>query len=554
MKLLLLLVIFGSAALPQAKPPVKPPQKPPVSARQPTKPAPATPKPAADPWRAKAVKPDASDEFFRQGTIPNLKLEIEQSELQKLRNDPRKYVRANLTENGTVVYKGVGVKLKGAAGSFRGVDDRPALTLNMSKYNEGQRFHALHKLHLNNSVQDPSLLSELLSSELFLAAGVPAARTTHARVWLNNRDLGLYVLKEGFDKYFLARHFASNKGNLYDGGFVQDIDAQLEKDEGRGPDDRSDLKQLVEACRTVDPSQRKQVLSAKLNIPQFMTFMGMEILTAHWDGYTRNRNNYRVYFEPTTGQAFVLPHGMDQMFADSGGPIFQRPGAIIPQGVLQIPEWEQEYHQRLLQLRRHFDPEMLLKRIDDVAARLQPVLKAMPGNAAADHANIVRDYKNRVKNRCSEIAADISRMPKPVVFDPEGRLSLSGWQAKTESPNARLTESTVMGRQILTIEAGPSGGVVASWRTGMPLPAGRYLFVGLAKATNVVADDVQGGAGIRISGAERENRLTGTTGWVRLEFPFELLEPRPVDLVVELKAKSGMVQFDAGSLKIRRAP
>src|SRR5262249_44617581 len=74
----------------------------------------------------------------------------------------------------------------GRAGSFRPVDEsKPALTLNFDKFQKHQNFHGIDKLALNNSVQDSSYMTEAICSELFLAAGVPTPRTTHARVELN---------------------------------------------------------------------------------------------------------------------------------------------------------------------------------------------------------------------------------------------------------------------------------------------------------------------------------------------------------------------------------
>jgi len=67
----------------------------------------------------------------------------------------------------------VAVHLKGAAGSFRQVDDNPALTLSFGKLSSGQRFHGLRKIHLNNSVQDPSFSTEDICGGMFHAAGVP---------------------------------------------------------------------------------------------------------------------------------------------------------------------------------------------------------------------------------------------------------------------------------------------------------------------------------------------------------------------------------------------
>lgn len=107
---------------------------------------------------------------------------------------------------GDVVYPDVGLHLKGRNGSFRPLNDKPSLTLKFDKFKADQRFHGLKKIHLNNAAQDPSYLCEIICGELFRQAGVPATRGTHARVKLNGRDLGLYVLKEGFDWLTLSKN------------------------------------------------------------------------------------------------------------------------------------------------------------------------------------------------------------------------------------------------------------------------------------------------------------------------------------------------------------
>lgn len=170
--------------------------------------------------------------------------------------------------------------------------------------------------HLNNRLQDPSYLSELASPDLNLAAGVPATRTTHAP-GLAERLMCFYVLKQGFDDHFLKRHFPSSKGNLYDGGFLQEIDAKLEKDSGKGPDDHSDLQALGRRVPRGDPAKRAQELSELLDVEKFISFMALELMGCHWDGYCQNRNNYRVYFDPDTKRRHFFPHGMDQMFGDT---------------------------------------------------------------------------------------------------------------------------------------------------------------------------------------------------------------------------------------------
>ena len=114
----------------------------------------------------------------------------------------RPSVRATVRE-GELVWTNVSLHLKGAAGSFRSVDDKPALTLNFDKFPDGQRFHGLQKISLNNSVQDASYVHEKICRDLFRAAGMPVPRTDYATVELNGRRLGLFVLVEGWNKQFL---------------------------------------------------------------------------------------------------------------------------------------------------------------------------------------------------------------------------------------------------------------------------------------------------------------------------------------------------------------
>ncbi len=261
---------------------------------------------------------DASDTFFEHPSIPKIFLKVSLDQEAKLNENARQYVKCTLIDNGAKEFIEVGLKLKGAAGSFQDLSGKPAFTINVSKFHKKQTFHELEKFHLNNSVQDELYTNEWLCSSICRDAGLPAPRVSHARVWFNDRDLGLYVLKEGFDRRFLNRHFSDPTGNLYDGGFCQDIDVDLEKDSGDGCSDNSDIHALKEACCESEPKLRTGKLMQHLNVNAFQTFMAIEMMCCHWDGYVSNRNNYRIYFSSNTNRAHFFPHGMDQMFQDPG--------------------------------------------------------------------------------------------------------------------------------------------------------------------------------------------------------------------------------------------
>src|SRR5262249_40125993 len=118
--------------------------------------------------QATSTREEASEKFFASDPIPHLHIQVAETNLSKLRRNARVYVRATVKE-GDRVYTDVGLHLKGAAGSFRPVDDsKPALTLNFDKFVEHQNFHGVDKLALNNSVQDPTYMTEALCSDLFL--------------------------------------------------------------------------------------------------------------------------------------------------------------------------------------------------------------------------------------------------------------------------------------------------------------------------------------------------------------------------------------------------
>src|SRR5262245_5805127 len=111
--------------------------------------------PAADP---------SADLFKPTGPVPKFEITVDKTNLTQLQRGPRKYVKCTL-KVGDQTFKDVGIHLKGAAGSYRDWNDRPALTLNMDKFAKGQTFMGLDKFHLNNSVQDGTYMNEILCGE-----------------------------------------------------------------------------------------------------------------------------------------------------------------------------------------------------------------------------------------------------------------------------------------------------------------------------------------------------------------------------------------------------
>ena len=366
-----------------------------------------TPKPETKP----DAKPDPSAVLFQPGkAVPKFVITVDETNLKQLRADPRRYVRCTV-KVGDDTFSDVGIHIKGAAGSTRDWNDKPALTVNFDKFVKSQKLLGLEKIHLNNSVQDGCYLHEILYSEMALAVGVPTARAGHAIVELNGRKVGLYVLKEGYNAAFVKRHFPNaTGGNLYDGGFLQDIDAELKLDDGPGSE-RKDLKALVKLCQEKDAKKRYEAVTAAVDADKFIADTALQVLTCDWDGYMRQRNNYRLYFPPNGGQAVFIPHGKDQLWQNAGDPLWHGWGGMVARAILDYPDGKKAYIAKLKDItEKQFDVKKLGERIDEWAKPARESLAEVNKDWAKGFENEVKWLKERLKQRAAHLKKELPKL------------------------------------------------------------------------------------------------------------------------------------------------
>jgi spore coat protein H len=487
------------------------------------------------------AKRDASDKLFSEQAVRVFDIEIPQQGLFALRGAPRTYVKAKITEGGTVLGD-VGVHLKGMS-SFRPIDEKPSFAVKFNKYVPDQEYCGLTRLMFNNSVQDPTYLAEFLATGLFRDAGLPAARVTHARVRLNGRELGLYVLIEGMNKPFLKRFFADASGNLYE-GYLQDIDAPLEQDGGSNHD-RADLRRLLDACNIPDPHQRFERLGAVLDVDRFVSFAGMEMLTGHWDGYVIHTNNYRLYHDPASDRMVFITHGLDWAFRRPQMAILPAPGSIVGRAVLQTPEGQTLYRERIGTLFTNvFQLAAITNRMEQALAKL----RAGSGPEIAEIEKSAAGMRQGIISRAQSVAEQLAgKSPLAPVFDRNNLAPLDGWRAEFDRGKPILERATFEGRPALHIRAN-GGRSRASWRTQIHLLPGRYRVEGV-----VATRELDGNVALRVSGSPQAVRLTGSSGWRSIGHDFEVNEPgADIEFVCEFYGSQGEAWFDLASLKVKR--
>lgn len=522
-----------------------------------------TPVPAATP---PVLPAEGLPDLFADGTVPRIEIEIPRSGMSTLRRthwgrgEDRPEVRATVREAG-IVYQDVAVHLKGAAGSFRTVDDRPGLTLKFDKFVPDQEFHGLRKISLNNSEQDSSRLSEKVCREMFDAGGVPVPRAGHALVTLNGRDLGLYVLLEGANKQFLKRYFKNAKGNLYDGGFVSDISDSLHVNSGDDRDHHPGLKSLMAALKETTQSNSLDPLKKALDVDRFVTMMALEVMMCHWDGYCLNRNNWRVFHDLDSNRMIFIPHGVDQTFGSGQHHDLSRLDRTGFQGrvanvIMRTAEGRRLFRAKAGQLYTNvFDADRISERIDAIQAGLQPALQEWNSSGARSQQRQANNFKGRITKRIGELRVQLGTPLKPIQFGSDGVLRLTGWKASTVragEPNLEQSKDA-RGKTVLGVTAAPPLST-GSWRTRLIIPEGQYRLEGLMRVQGVVIDenDTRAGAGIRISKGEMPKKLIGTSDWQKFTYEFQEPEATDVEFICELKAQQGEAWFDLESLRLVR--
>ena len=483
-----------------------------------------------DPPRTPAPTTPSAVPFVR-----SLRIRLSPEARESLRRLPRQWVPAEVELEGHA-FPSVAVRLKGSRGSFRTMDDRPGLTLDFDRLVPGQSSPWGPRLHLDNAVEDPSFLHAWLGAGMFQSAGLPAPRTGHAVVSLDGRRMGLYVLREGVTPTFLARHFGRGDGPVHD-----------------TDDTAPDLAPLRDAAAEADPVRRWERLGGVLDLDRFLTFLAMEVLLGHHDGYGVARNNFRIYHEPAGGRFHFLPHGMDQLLTTADFPWRPEMGAPVARAVLAVPEGRRRYEARFRELfGTLFVPDALEARARARAKALEALLTPAETRGLRE---ATEHLVARIRARHAALTRQLST-PAPVEAGTnDDTVALSGWMA-VDVPDGGLLDVVQLGDvgPALHVRAGPR--TDASWRARVRLPTGRYRLVGRVRTAGIRPWPFGRGQGamLRIAGGPRPAEgLLGDTSWQRLEHAFDVDGPvAEVEVVCEVRSTRGEAWFDGDSLRIEK--
>ena len=283
------------------------------------------------PARAQNPFPDPGPVFDDQ-KIPVVRLYLSPDSLFRLYQNPslnHEYPVTFIFENGLIrdTVFNTGLRFRGNTSRQSG---KKSFKLSFNTFNTRQTFFGLEKMNLNGEHNDPSIIRAKLTWDLYRMIGVPAPRSNHIYLYINDVFKGIYINVEQIDEEFANLRFGSKEGNLYKCLYPADMTYQgpdpddykfmsgsrrayaLKTNESA--DDYSDLASLITKLnRTPDYLFRAEIESV-LNVGTLLKIMVVDVLTGNWDGPFYNKNNFYLYHNPLTGKFEVIPYDVDNTF------------------------------------------------------------------------------------------------------------------------------------------------------------------------------------------------------------------------------------------------
>jgi hypothetical protein len=161
------------------------------------------------------------------------------------------------------------------------------------------------------------VLSEPLAYELYRRAGVPAPLTQHARLWLDRRPFGYYLLVEQPNKSFLRRNERDENGNLYKllwygQGAVGQHEKKTNLHTGHG-----DIVQLLDGLKRNTGALQWEFIQQHFNVEEVASYYAVNMCIQNWDGFF---NNYFTFHDlRPNGKWEIFPWDEDKTWGDYDG-------------------------------------------------------------------------------------------------------------------------------------------------------------------------------------------------------------------------------------------
>ena len=267
--------------------------------------------------------------LFDDTELPRIDLSISGSNLQSLYADPEsntEYFAVFYFTRGDSIVGPLDVGLRFRGDTIRN-KEKKSFRISFNSIDAGADLYGIEKMDLNAEVNDPSLIRSKLGWDLFRYLGVPASRSNHVLLYINNNFYGVYLNTEHIDERYVKSRFDNNDGNLYRNLWPADLvylgaGQEVYKYEYQGRrayalrtnedwDDYEDLAVLITSLDQNSGESLKASLENLLNVQQFLKAMAVDVIMGNWDGYSGDKNNYFLYRDQLSGRFEYIPYNLE---------------------------------------------------------------------------------------------------------------------------------------------------------------------------------------------------------------------------------------------------
>jgi spore coat protein H len=313
------------------------------------------------------------------------------------------YVHANVSIDGHAI-KNAGVRYKGNGSYFEGIaNGKASLKLDFAEYVKGQKFDGLKKLNLHSNITDASCMNEVLAFQLFRDAGVPAPRTSYARVFIKVEGrqprtyAGLFSIVENPDEQFVATRGLSASGAIF-----KPVASQLFADLGpdwkrynqtydpKTPLTEGQKQRVIDFARLVTSASDAQFAARAgefLDLEETARYLAIVVFLSDMDGLLGPGQNYYLYLDPRTQKFSFIAWDQDHSF----GQFFRGTQSAREQLSIDHP-WSESsrFLERLFKLDGFkklylarlsefsttlFKPDRFRRQVDELAVVIRPAIK-----------------------------------------------------------------------------------------------------------------------------------------------------------------------------------
>lgn len=387
-------------------------------------------------------------------------------------------INSTAFESAAIRYKGNGTYL-----NAMGTQKFP-FKIDLNDGHPGRELAGVVKLNLHNCITDPTYMNEVVAHQLFRDAGVPAPRTSYAKVYItvpgkyDNVYFGLYTMVENVDKNFIEDRFGTRKGAL-----LKPVTPHLFKDLGdqwvsyeQIYDPKTRLSEnekwrLIDLCRLLSNSSDYEFSSRIgdfIDLDETARYLAVTVLISDLDGILGPGQNFYLYQHPDNGKYKFISWDQDHSFGQWTRTQKEREQLslnkpwdkenVFLERLFSVPEFKDSYLAYIKIFNDSlFQPERINAQVEALAEVLRPAIQE-------DSPENIELFNRLVSMDSHHSYANI--LPKPKRGDPEPSPGSFGSDPEAKPINGFVAARTKsVDDQLAGTSEGLDDGYVAAEKT-----------------------------------------------------------------------------------------